>query len=182
MDEFLGLEPKTMAEDKKAAAAPAAKGDKKAAKGGAASLILGMALFGAATPFIFPSLLFLVGMLPTLVALFTETDRQRSSTIAIGAMNAAGILPFLIELWQKGQTLENAFNILSQSETWIVMLGAAALGQLIVFAIPQAIASLALARAESRITLLKHNLGRLKEVWGPDVATTKSLERIRRGE
>jgi hypothetical protein len=170
-----------MAEEKKAEAAPA-KGGKKAKKGGALGLILGMTVFGAAAPFLLPTLLLLVGMLPTVVALFTDTDRQRSSATAVGAMNAAGILPFVIELWQKGQTLENALLILSQPETWVVMFGAAALGQLIVFAIPHAIASLTLARAEARIALLKQNLARLKETWGSDVATTKSLERIQRGE
>ena len=105
-----------------------------------------------------------------------------SSVAAIGAMNAAGIVPFVIDLWQKGQTVENALQILRAPQTWLVMFGAAAVGQLILFAVPQAIASLTLARAESRVQLLKGNLETIKTIWGPDVATTKSLEKIAKGE
>ena len=63
-----------------------------------------------------------------------------------------------------------------------IMLGAAGLGQLILFAVPQAIASLALARAETRLATLKGNLEKLKTIWGPDVSTTKSIQKIMGGE
>jgi len=139
--------------------------------------------FGASVWFIYPSLLLLLGMIPTVVALFTINDqRQASSITAIGAMNAAGVSPFLVELWQKGQTIGHALDIIRAPESWIVMFGAAAVGQLILFAIPQAIAFATAANAESRITLLKANLEKLKIVWGPDVATTKSLDKVARGE
>ena len=59
--------------------------------------------------------------------------------------------------------------------------GAAAVGQLIVFAIPQALTSLTLARAEIRLKILKGNMEKLKTTWGPDVATTKPLDKIARG-
>lgn len=173
-----------MADDKKEAAAPEAKKAAAPEKkgGGKVWIILVMTAFGASVWFILPSLLLLVGMIPTMVELFFGNDRKGSSVLAIGAMNAAGIMPFLIELWQKGQTMENVVAILSQSTTWLVMFGAAAVGWLILFAVPQAIASLALARAETRIQLLKENLGRLKITWGSEVATTKPLEKIAAGE
>ncbi|HUY69124.1 MAG TPA: hypothetical protein VMV79_07470 [Alphaproteobacteria bacterium] len=173
-----------MAEDKKAPAPAADKGGKKsgAKKKGAIGLILLMTAFGAATPFILPSLILLAGMFPTVVALFTDTDRRYSSVIAVGSMNAAGIAPFLIELWQKGQTMENALLILQTPKTWVVMLGAAALGQLMVFAVPQAIAIAAIARAETRLRVLHGNLERLKISWGADVATSKPLDQVMKGE
>jgi len=179
-----------MAEEKKpeaAAAVPAPETKKAGApdkKGGKGKLgiIIGMTIFGGSVWFIFPSLLLLIGMLPTVLELFFGNDRKGSSVVAIGALNAAGILPFLIELWQKGQTTGNAILILSQPTTWLVMFGAAAVGWLILFAVPQAAATLTLARAETRVQLLKHNLERLKEVWGPEVATTKPLEKIAKGE
>ena len=107
--------------------------------------------------------------------------RSRALITAIGAMNAAGITPFLVELWQKGQTLGHALAILSLPENWVVMFGAAAVGQLILFAVPQTIAFATMASAEARIKLLEDNLERLKTVWGPDVATMKPLEKIARG-
>jgi hypothetical protein len=171
--------------NKPEAAAPAADAKKTNApkkKGGGFGFILSMILIGMAVPFCLPSILLLVGMLPTLVVLFTETDRKGSSVAAVGAMNAAGIVPFVIDLWQKGQTTENALLILQDSQTWLVMLGSAAVGQLILYAVPQAIASMTSARAETRIDLLKDNLEILKRTWGPEVATTKPLEKVMRGE
>lgn len=151
-------------------------------RGGFTWVIILMIVFGAAVPFILPTLVLLAGMLPTIVALFTEDEHNHSSAAAIGAMNAAGIVPFVIELWHKGQTIDNAFALISDPTTWLVMLGAAALGQLIVFAVPQAIASISVSHAEARIALLKKNLETLQAMWGPDVATTKPLERVARGE
>jgi hypothetical protein len=77
--------------------------------------------------------------------------------------------------------MPNAFAILGQATTWLVMLGAAGIGQLILFAVPQAMATLTLARAESRVKLLRKNLETLKESWGPEVATSKPLDQIMQG-
>ncbi len=165
-----------MADNKKpAAAAPKKK------KGGKAGFFIILILFAIAAPFFMPTLtLLLVGLLPTFVALITDTDPQKSSTASIGAMNFAGLVPFLIDLWAKGQTMENAFIILRNPSNWLIILGAAGVGQLIVFAVPQAMASMTFISAESRLKLLKRNLDQLKTSWGPDVATTKPLDKIGR--
>jgi hypothetical protein len=163
-----------MADDKKTNT-----GVKPKKKGGKLGFIFFLILFGICAPFMMPTLtLLLVGLLPTFVALITDNDPHKSSTAAIGAMNFAGLTPFVIDLWVKGQTMENAFIILRQPSNWLIMLGAAGIGQLIVFAVPQAMASLTLARAESRLKLLKQNLEQLKAGWGSDVATTKPVDKI----
>lgn len=164
-----------MAEAKK----PADTSKKK--KGGKAGFFFILILFALAAPFFMPTLtLLLVGLLPTFVALITDTDPQKSSTASIGAMNFAGLVPFLIDLWAKGQTMENAFILLRNPSNWLIILGAAAVGQLIVFAVPQVMASMTFISAESRLKLLKRNLEQLKTSWGPDVATTKPLDKIGR--
>ncbi len=155
----------------------------KKRKGGKARFVFMMIVFGLSVPVLMPTYtLLLLGMLPTLVALITDTDRNKSSAAAIGAMNCAGVTPFVIDLWMKGQTMDNVFTILRDPSSWLVMLGAAGVGQLIVFAVPQALASLALARAEARLKIMKQNLEQLKTTWGPDVATTKPLDKIVRGD
>jgi len=78
--------------------------------------------------------------------------------------------------------MENALAILRDANTWLVMLGAAGIGQLILFAVPQVIATFTVARSESRLKLLKANLEKLKTAWGGDVATTKPIEKVARGE
>jgi len=172
-----------MAEEKKPETPAPAKPAAVPKKGGAVGFIILMVMCGAMVPFVYPTLFLLVGMLPTVVALFTSgNDKQGASITAVGAMNAAGLSPFIIDLWQKGQTMENALAILRLPETWFVMFGAAVVGHLILFAVPQAITSLTLARAEARIKLLKQHLETIKTTWGADVASTKPMEKIARGE
>jgi hypothetical protein len=135
-----------------------------------------------ATPFMMPTLVLLIaGLIPTYVAFATDNDPQKSGAVSVCAMNFAGIVPFIIDLWSKGQTMPNAFHILGDSNSWLIILGASAIGQLVVYAIPQALATLTLTHAESRAKALRKNLDALKESWGPDVATMKPLDKIIQG-
>jgi uncharacterized membrane protein len=155
-----------------------AKGKPKK-RGGKLGFYTVAALLVFASPFIFPTIILItVGLLPTLVSLFTDTDRDKSSTAAVGAMNCAGIAPFMIDLWLKGHTVDHVFQILSDGLTWVVILGASAIGKFIVFAIPEAMAVMTFARYEARLKVLKKNLEELKTAWGSDVGTTKPLDQI----
>jgi len=108
-------------------------------------------------------LLVLIGMTPTYIALFADKDPDKAMTSAVAAMNFAGIVPFIIDLWVMGQNTENVMHMLADPMTWLVMLGAAGIGRLIVFAVPQVVATLTLIRAETRLKLLKKNLDSLRQ-------------------
>jgi len=159
-----------------------AKPEKKKSGGGKLQKLTFMVIFAIVIPFIFPTfILVLAGFIPTYVALMTDNDPEKSGATSVGAMNAAGVTPFIIDLWEKGQTLPNALQILTSTNAWLVILGAAAIGQLIVYAIPQAIATLTVAQSELRVKGLRKNLDTLKESWGPEVATTKPVDSITTG-
>ena len=155
---------------------PETKAPKKSGKFGMFFFLL---LFGFAAPFILPTMVLLIaGLFPTYVAFFTDNDNQKSGAVSVGAMNLAGLVPFIIDLWSGGQTMTNAFHILGNANNWLVIMGAAAIGQLIVYAIPQASATMTLTHAEGRVKILKKNLELLKESWGPDVATNKPVDKM----
>jgi hypothetical protein len=159
--------------------APAAAAKVKKKSGGRLGFFTVLIIVGFATPFMIPSVFLVVaGLLPTYVALATDNDPQKSGAVSVGALNFAGIVPFIIDLWSKGQTMANALHILGESNTWLVILGAAAIGQLIVYAVPQAIATLTLTTAESRVKALRKNLDTLRDSWGPEVSTTKPIDKI----
>jgi hypothetical protein len=122
----------------------------------------------------------MAGMCPTIIVFFVDKDDHYSSAIAIGAMNFAGITPFVIDLWIKGQSMGNIFQLLREPGTWLIILGAAAIGQMIVAIVPQAMATVTLAHSEARIKNLKQNLELLKSSWGPDVGSTKPLDQLTR--
>ena len=174
-----------MADAKKAkpSSLKAAKGGKGASRSkGGVRFILLMIIVGSLVPFGIPTLLFCFGFIPTLVALFTDNDPRKPVLTAIGFMNMAGVAPFVIELWQKGQTMDAALGILRKPDTWLVMFGAAGIGQLLLYAVPPAMAMLTVNRIESRLKTLREGMEQLKAIWGPDVASTKPLNLIRKQE
>lgn len=164
-------------EEKAPAAEKAAKIPKRGK--GALGFILFMIVLGALAPVLAPTLLVCLGLLPSLVALFTDTDPRRSAFMTIGFLNLAGVVPFVIDLWQQGQTMENALHIVRQPLTWLVMFGAAGIGQLLLFSVPAAMTMMAVARMEARLKTLREALVELKTVWGDDVATATPLDAIR---
>lgn len=147
-------------------------------KGGTKFIIL-MIVLGSLVPFGAPTLLVCLGMIPTLVALVTDTDPRQSAVSIIGFLNLAGVIPFIIELWEKGQTIEAAFAIMKEPMTWLIMFGAAGIGQLILYAVPPAITMMTVARMENRLRILREGTDQLKAIWGPDVATNKPIDLIR---
>ena len=164
---------------KSAAPAPAAGAKPPKKRGNKLRWVTGLIILGFAAPFIMPTLVLLgVGLLPALVALVVDRDPEHSATAAIGSMNAAGLAPFLLDLWIKGQTMPNALHIMKDTTSWLVILGAAGIGQLIVFAVPSMMANLTLLRAEGRLKILRANLDQLKTGWGGDVANAKPLDQI----
>jgi len=169
-----------MAQKKKDA--PKKDAHKGRKKGKLGFIIIGLT-FGASLLFIMPTfVLVMVGMIPTIVSLLTDDDEERSTTICIGALNSVGVMPFVIDLWMKGQTIQSVLTIMMQSTTWVVILGAAGIGKLIVFAVPQATAAIAIGHVERRLKILRDNLTSLKDAWGPDVGTTKSIQNLRQGD
>lgn len=130
--------------------------------------------------FALPTLVVCIGLLPTLIALITDTDRQKSTAATIGFLNVAGVTPFVIDLWMKGQTMPHAFAIMSNSTTWLVMFGSAAVGHLLLYAVPHATATLTLTRMENRLRTLREALIQLKDIYGPDIATNKPLDQVRK--
>ena len=153
--------------------------DGKAKKKGKLGLYTTLTVAVFAAPFMFPTVvLLMIGLLPTMFAFFIDKDNQHSSATSIGAMNFAGLVPFVVDLWIKGQSMGHVFGILSDPSTWLIILGTSAIGQLIVAIVPQAMATVTLAHSESRIRTLKQNLEKLRESWGPDVGTTKPIDKL----
>ena len=170
-----------MAKEKPGAKAPPANNKKSPPpRKGRFGFFMTAILMGVSLLFIMPTfVLVMVGLIPTFVALMTDDDPEKSTSITIGSLNVIGTLPFVIDLWVRGQTIGTAFDIMSQAMTWIVIFGAAAIGKLIIFVVPQATATISLATAERRHKMLNDHLESLKSAWGTDVGTTKPLNSLR---
>ncbi len=150
---------------------------KKSKSGG--KIVLFMIVFGCLVPFGIPTFLVCLGLVPTLIVLFTETDPRHPALATVGYMNLAGVLPFIIELWERGQTMGAALSIIRNPENWAIMLGAAGIGQLILYVVPSMVASMIIVKKEARYRVLREGMKQLEAIWGKDVTNTTPLDIVR---
>lgn len=109
------------------------------------------------------------GMVPTLTAYFVDREPEKFAPIAVGAFNAAGILPFILELWTGLSTVNAALEILINPFTWLVMYGSASVGWVVYLGMPTFAAVWLEASADSQIVRLRKEQEKLLEDWGEDL-------------
>lgn len=129
-------------------------------------LLLGAMLFFFAAPLF---IVFLIGMVPTIVAFVCDRDREKFTAIAVGAGNLAGVVPFLISLAVLGPTLNRAAETITDVFSIAVMYGAAAGGWMVVYVLPPIVAVYMNVTTETRIQKLRKDQRKLVETWGADV-------------
>lgn len=141
---------------------------KRKKKGGALTLIL---LIVPAALIVLPTtILFGIGMIPTIVAYVVDRDPDKSAPITVGGLNFCGCMPFAIDLWKHQHTIGAAAKIFADPLAWLVMYSAAAVGWGIYYGIPPMVAGMEVTRAEKRVEVLKQKKVALVQEWGPDVA------------
>lgn len=121
------------------------------------------------------TLIFIIGMLPTAVASFTDRSKERTAAITIGAMNFAGVLPALLHLWQSGHAVENSLKILSQPVMLLYMYGGAGIGALIYVNTPPIVSNFLKKKGRNRLEKIEARQKQLIERWGV-IVTGESVE------
>ncbi|HZH25919.1 MAG TPA: hypothetical protein VEY95_01940 [Azospirillaceae bacterium] len=117
-----------------------------------------------------PSVVLLaVGMIPTLVAYIIDDDDEKLAPITVGALNFAGVLPLLFELWQGGGSMPQLRSLAASPAHWLLMYGAAAFGWAIYFAVPPVIGSTLIAKRQAKVQTLRAEQMKLVGAWGEDV-------------
>ena len=139
--------------------------------GRAATRMIVIVIVGSIAAVTLPTVLILgIGMLPTLAAMITDLRNEKYATLCVGCMNFTGVLPFMIRLWTEGHSYDQAFTVIADPFTWLVMYGAAALGWAIYFVAPGIVGMFIGMRTEQRIQRLRRRQRDLVEEWGPGVA------------
>ena len=167
-----------MAKEKKAD--QAGKATKQPKKGGGFGykllgfllLILGLILLPSAT-------LLVAGMMPTLVAFMTDSDRRKTSAISVGTINFCGVMPFEITLWEGANTMAQVGQMLRNVETWAVMYGAAVIGAVIYYAVPPVVGGFISLQSAARVGELERRQAQLREAWGDEVSKPPLAVRVK---
>lgn len=126
-----------------------------------------------------PTTIFLsFGMMPTVATYAMDRSVGKNKTICIGLMNFAGCFPFLLKFWTEfsQQTVSNAFHLVADVETIIVIYLLAAGGYAIDMAVTGITASIVVQRSNSRIKKIKKEKKKLVDRWGEKVTGKYKLD------
>lgn len=110
-----------------------------------------------------------IGMMPAFVAGLMDRTRHGIRGWTVGAMNAAGCFPFLLELWSKGNSFQTAMNIVADPRTIIVIYSAAGIGYMIDWALTGLVATFLTQKGERRKKTIEAAQSDLVERWGREV-------------
>ncbi len=121
--------------------------------------------------------LLIVGLLPTLVILFVDIGQFKALRLnAMFAFNLAGVLPFLVELWDAGPSMEQFKAMAGDLSVWAVMYGAAFAGAAMLWLGPVLAASTQqLLNGEAARRVDRH-LRMLVDEWGEEVAQSNAAQ------
>ena len=120
-----------------------------------------------------------VALVPTAVAFIMERKKGWYGGITVGAMNMAGTLPYLTDLWFKGHTVDAAIGIITSVMAWFVFYGCAAVGWAIYAITPNVVSSFMAMTAGRQITSLRTKQRDLVQTWGPDVEVIYEPEHLK---
>lgn len=122
------------------------------------------------------TILLIFGMLPTIAAAVADKSRTGAKSLSIGAMNLAGCMPFLIELWSKGNTSDLSVQIVTDPRTLIVIWLSAGVGYLINWSMAGIVTTMMVQRSGARLKDIKRRQTALAERWGREVTGEVPLD------
>ena len=85
---------------------------------------------------------FTAAMLPTIFAIFFDKNSHRCLSATICSFNLIGVMPYLIRMWESSSVDYVAKQILADVGTWMIIYGAAFIGQLLYASMPLLIVKL----------------------------------------
>lgn len=118
--------------------------------------------------------LLLIGMFPTGIAFAVDRSPQKDQARAVGYMNFAGCVPWVLDFWMGDGGFEKVFDIVGDPTVLAMMYTAAGVGWALCFAVRPFVATYLRMSADFRESQIQKRRENLVEVWGDEV--TEELE------
>ncbi|KKJ76313.1 hypothetical protein WH95_13955 [Kiloniella litopenaei] len=115
------------------------------------------------------AILLAVLMVPSLVVYVIDRNPHRYFTVTISLPNFCGVLPPLMELWERGQTFDGAFSALSDPWNMMIAYGAAGLGWVLYLGTPIFVSSYLSISTDGKIKAIRRYQDDLIDAWGDGV-------------
>ena len=115
------------------------------------------------------TLIFFIGMMPSICARVMDHSKEKVKVFTIGFMNFAGCFPFWFQLIKQGHDMDTAMRIIGQPTTIVVMYLAACLGYLVEWGVKNIVAYFMLQRGQARLKDILKIQDEMIKKWGPEV-------------
>ena len=112
---------------------------------------------------------FTAAMLPTVFAIFFDKNSHRCLSATICSFNLIGVMPYLIRMWESSSVDYIAKQILADVGTWMIIYGAAFIGQLLYISMPLLVVKLYSAKINIKIAKYEKKHKALYDQWGIDL-------------
>lgn len=109
---------------------------------------------------------FSAAMLPTILAIFFDRNIHKCASATICTFNLIGVLPYLIRLWNSNSINSMAKSVIVDVDSWMVIYGAAFVGQLLYMSLPLLIVKLYSAKIHVQTAALEKQYTQISEEWG----------------
>ena len=106
----------------------------------------------------------IIGLLPTITVLLIDTKNVNKLTM-VGCFNLAGVFICLMNIFNQFN-LNHAITILGNVFNIIIMLGAAALGMILYYELPNLFLLISKAFAQRRLRNIDNKLEKIADEWG----------------
>jgi hypothetical protein len=122
------------------------------------------------------SIILIIGMVPTIVCGIVDRTKGKIKTLTIGALNFAGCVPFVMEVFLRGNNIETAINYIIQPRTIVVMYFAAGIGYLIDWSMTGIVSKIMVQKHKKRLIKIEEDQKKLSGRWGLEVSGTIPLD------
>ena len=122
------------------------------------------------------TVIFFIGMLPTIAARLGDRSREKTRVMTIGFMNFAACFPFWFQLMQKGHKFDVAVSLALDPFNISVMFGGALIGYLIEWSLSGFVAGMMVQKGRRRLEHIKKAQQDMIERWGKEVSGEVPLD------
>ena len=116
----------------------------------------------------------IMALLPTIVAYYTDTSKERYAFKTIFAMNLAGLLPSLGRMLRVGASSALLQSTMGDATNWLMIYGAAMVGWLLVEICPMIAQVLIIGLHQTQIGRLEKVKKKIETEWGAEVMQVAS--------
>jgi hypothetical protein len=135
----------------------------------AGSIFLWVLAAGILFAFYESIVLLLIGMFPTGIALLLDRSPQKDQARAIGYLNFAGCVPWVVDFWMGDGGFEKVFDIVGDPIILAIMYTAAGVGWGLCFVVRPFVGTYLRMSADFRESQIRKRQEALIEVWGEEV-------------